>query len=347
VGCHSVSRNGRRIALVDMSADSFTTSDHAWYTSPTDVAGQAKRTAGPLSPPAVSPDGSKILIPTPFDLRLYDAVTSALIGKVAPAFVQGKLALFPEWSPDSKEIAITIGKDSSLRAEPPPPAPGEVRPTYQYKMGQDSEIAVLPYNDGNFGPARIVVPAGADFNYYPSWSPDGKWIVFSSAPVVTAGIVHGTYDNPNARLRLVSAAGGRVYELGRATQGTGKGTSWPKIAPFSQAGGQVMFVGYNATIDYGFVHQDGHLAANKGRPGPNPRVTQLWFAAIDLRRLGEGDPSWAPIWLPFQYPQTSNHIPYWTELLGCTKDSECGPRGTCITKPGGDRRECDVPPIVP
>jgi hypothetical protein len=43
--------------------------------------------------------------------------------------------------------------------------------------------------------------------------------------------------------------------------------------------------------------------------------SQLWFAAIDLRRLTEGDPSWAPIWLPFQSVDQSNHLPYWTEVV--------------------------------
>jgi len=56
---------------------------------------------------------------------------------------------------------------------------------------------------------------------------------------------------------------------------------------------------------------------------------QLWLAAVDLRRLGEGDPSWAPVWLPFQEVSQNNHLPFWTEALGCTQNAECGEGATC------------------
>jgi hypothetical protein len=172
----------------------------------------------------------------------------------------------------------------------------------------------MPYDGGKFGPARVVVAHDRDIHFYPSWSPDGKWLVFVSAPA--AGPRAQSYDNAQARLRLVAAAGGPVYELARATQGTGNTSSWPKFTPFSQLGGQLLFVTFSSKADYGFVV--------RGRTTP-----QLWLAAIDLRRLAGGDPSWAPVWLPFQEPDQNNHLPFWTEALGCTEDADCGPGATC------------------
>jgi hypothetical protein len=61
------------------------------------------------------------------------------------------------------------------------------------------------------------------------------------------------------------------------------------------------------------------------------RRAQLWFAAVDLRRLSTGDPSWAPLWLPFQEVDQSNHIPLWTEVIGCITDADCGPGSVCKT----------------
>jgi hypothetical protein len=107
-----------------------------------------------------------------------------------------------------------------------------------------------------------------------------------------------------------------VYELGRATQGAGNTVSWPKFTPFSQLGGQLLFVTYSSNADYGFVV--------RGKSTP-----QLWMAAIDLRRLAAGDPSWAPVWLPFQEPDQNNHLPFWTEALGCAGDADCGEGASC------------------
>jgi hypothetical protein len=275
VGCHSLGRKGHRIAWVGTGG---------WAAAATDAMGPSQPGSG--SWPAVNTDGTKVLAMDLPGASLYDITTPTptLVTKVDPAFLQNKFAMFPEWSPDDKEIALGIADALGFGS---------------LGLSAGSGIAILPYNDGKFGPIRVLVPGDAETtNYYPSWSPDGKWIVFSSAKGVT-------YNNPLARLRLIAASGGTIYELGNATQGVGTIASWPKFSPFSQAGGQVMFIGFSSVMSYGYLLKRQPKAGG---------AMQLWFAAIDLRRLGTGDPSWAPIWLPFQEVTQSNHIPLWSQV---------------------------------
>jgi hypothetical protein len=247
----------------------------------------------------VSPDGTRVLTSFNSALVLRDAATGKVLGTVDPSFLGAERAgYFPEFSPDGTEVVLTLSNQADAE--------------WSVRNGQ---IAILPYNGGQFGPARIVVPAGTDFHFYPSFSPDGKWIAFASAPVTTAPTGY-SYNQSQARLRLVSRDGGQVYELGRATQALGLTSTWPKFAPFIQDGGQTLFITYNSKMDYGFVLKNSALAAAQMHP-------QLWFSAIDLRKLGT-DPSYAPIWLPFQEITQNNHLGYWTEIITCAQSTGNG-----------------------
>jgi hypothetical protein len=269
--------------------------------APTDMPNQRTGATNPSTTLTLSPDGAMVLVSDgDGNLVLRDAASSAMLATVAPSLLGGKAAFFPEWSPDGRNIAITLGpRDSG------------------FSLGfnlPEAEIAVLPYNEGRFGPATVLVRRDRDIHYYPSWSPDGRWIVFCSAPAAAAA--GRTYDNPQSRLRLIAASGGPIYDLGLATQGLGTTASWPKFSPFSQLDGALLFIGFSSRIDYGFLKR-------------NVNIPQLWLAAIDLRRLGSGDPSWAPVWLPFQEVDQNNHLPFWTESLGCIKDTDCGEGAVC------------------
>src|SRR5205814_9756183 len=132
-------------------------------------------------------------------------------------------------------------------------------------------------------------PSDPMFHFDPTWSPDGQYVAFASAP--TGVTDKGSSDNANAVLRMVPSTGGphvcpgpTCYELTNATQypvadamaRQGKGSTWPKFTPFAQNSGKLMFVSFSSQIDYGVR---------------STAREQLWMAAIDLEKLGQGDPS--------------------------------------------------------
>jgi hypothetical protein len=301
-GCHSLSRNGKVIAFTEGNVASGFLA----------VADTADPTRQSVRPPAtgavhdsammaVSPDGTRVLTSFSSTLVLRDASSGQVLGSVDPTFLGPQMAgYFPEFSPDGNDIVLTLSSQ--------PDAEWSVR---------NGDLAILPYNRGQFGPAKVIVPGGTNFHFYPSFSPDGKWIVFASAPVSPSATGY-SYNQSQARLRLVSRDGGPVYELSRATQGIGHTSTWPKFAPFVQDNGRTLFVTFNSKIDYGFLLKNTTLPAAQTHP-------QLWFSAIDLGKLDTEDPSYAPMWLPFQEVTQNNHLGYWTEVITCTEQPTSGP----------------------
>lgn len=317
IGCHSVSRDGRVVAWGSL--------DLGWGIAATSGTGAARHlSAGVSSAPALNPDGTRMLMTGETGLVLVDVATGQVLTTVDTSFTQNKGVLFPEWSPDGSQIAVSVSNDGTSGM----PDPSNSKPR-GFELMLSSEIAILPFNNGQFGPMRVVVPStsGRELAYYPSWSPDGKWIVFTGAPTNRDP---QTYLNRDARLYLVAASGGRVYDLGHTRSGvsTAFTASWPKVAPFSQADGNIFFVGFSSDADYGVLLDNASHEYYLRKP-------QIWFSAIDLRQIASGDPSWAPIWLPFQETSQTNHLPQWSTAIQCLTNSDCGELSTCVQRPDG------------
>jgi hypothetical protein len=308
-GCHAVSRDGSTIAF-----EQGDTGKGVLWVAPTAAVDT------PLFPPgsmhdsgtqALSHDGTRVLVSYSGRLYLFDARTHAMLFEVNETQLGlTQHAFHPEWSPDDQSIAVTVSANGDS--------------DWAVRTGA---IGVLPYNGGKFGNVEILVPTGttpgSDFNFYPTWSPDGHLIAFSTGKV---GMPMQTppetsYNQSTARLRLVNVDTKVVVELTAATNAANRTSSWPKFAPFAQPGG-LMFLTFNAKLDYGFLLPDN--------AGGNP---QLWVAAIDgSMPLQAGvDPSHAPVWLPFQAPRQQNYATSWAETMGCgsAKAAGCGDSQVC------------------
>jgi hypothetical protein len=322
-GCHSVSRDGRMIsfAATNMPSSCFLTTAPTTAPAAPTIAPDAS-TSTPKGTPArfttLNADGSRALVTTNGHIQVYETVNGQPldIGDTDALFPAGKLVTHPEWSPSGLRVAFTLYSST---------APDD-RPT-------DGEIVTLELDPatGQASSLRhIVLMSDTDglFHFYPSWSPDEHWLVMAAAPKGTSA-----YAVPTARLRLASAdidnqtcPSATCFDLARASQGTSVSSTWPKLSPFSQVSGELLFVTFSSKIDYGFA------LVNSGANGADR--AQLWMAAIDLRTATNGaDPSLPPFWLPFQDITETNHLPFWTNVVACSQDgisyASCGAGEVC------------------
>ena len=108
---------------------------------------------------------------------------------VTPSQIGGPGGSMPEWSPDGKYIAFVRWSQPT---------------TYDFEMENAGDIAIMPYNGGAFGPSITLVPrkAGTEEHFWPSWSPDSKWLVFNT---FTCSGSCQQYNASQTRLRLIRA----------------------------------------------------------------------------------------------------------------------------------------------
>jgi hypothetical protein len=304
-GCHAVSRGGATTAYTEgMNVDGFLR-----VVSATDASKPLfpSATAHDSGMSAISPDGTLVLTSFSNRLVLRDAATGATLSEVPAASLGTRHGYHPEWSPDGRSLAITLAPDASTDV-----------------TVRAGAIGVLPYDPtatGNaaWGTVDELVPSGTEFNFYPTWSPDGHWIAFATAPVSGGATPTTSYAQPQARLRLVNRDTRTVFELANATFKPGRTSTYPKFAPVAQSGG-LMFLTFNSKLDYGFFSPTGH---------------QLWITSIDPNKIPTGDdPSTVPVWLPFQSPKERNYLGVWTERIACRAEGTgisvgCGVNEVC------------------
>ncbi len=307
-GCHAVSRDGKKVAVEFGSGQTRTGSTVVDGIMP-------KMRAFPLSPSIAwnfawfNPSADKLITNWSGTLKVRDAKSGAVLETIQPAQIGGMgMGAMPEWSPDGKWLAFVRYTRSS---------------TYDFELVDSGDIVVMPYNSGSFGQAVTVIPAkiGSEVHFWPSWSPDSKWLVFNTQ---TCSGSCQQYNAVQTRLRLVKAiddAGqavdnGTPIDLVNGTHMPNNSNNWPKFAPFLQ-NNRYSFIVYSARYKYGFAG------------GSQP---QLFMFGLDLdkARAGTGDPSYQPIWLPFQEPNTGNHSAIWTTDVVCATDGECPGEFRCV-----------------
>jgi hypothetical protein len=293
VSCHTVSRNGKRLAggYGGERLRQISIPDRALQ-----IPALASSTGPDYGFGTYNPAATRLLYSNKGALTLLNAETGAKIKSVAlPA---GAFASHPDWSPDGKYVAVAYQTNGK--------APGN-------KQVQGTSLARIPVLDGdNFGSPEVLVAStsSSDSLYFPSYSPDSHFIAF----------VRGTgdsKDNSTSKLWLVADVGGvpialtRLNERVRDKDGViGAGNSMPTWAPSSTPG--IFWLALSSVRDYGDV------LVGSARD-------QLWGAAIDPARIAEHeDPSFAAFWLPFQQLDEGNHRAFWsidTETV-CPSDIE-------------------------
>jgi hypothetical protein len=297
VGCHVLSRDGKRIAVgMDIPSPSpYKVLDVAtkkpFYGLGSMFGG------GGANFFSFSPDGTQILTSNAVTIELHDATTGAAIA--APLVATGAM---PDWSPDGKTIVYS-------KPQQPPPCFGQICGA----PGVDqASLETMKFDGKAWAPGPSLVPFAGQNDYYASFAPDGQWVLFNRA----AG---NSYDAKDATVWFVPSAGGTPVALATASTG---GDSWPKWAPDVQAyrGKSLLWLTFSSRRAYGLRKAQGDPA-------------QIWMTAFDPTRAGEGkDPSYPAFWLPFQDLASGNHIAQWVTKVvrkPCLQQGDCEATELC------------------
>ena len=167
---------------------------------------------------------SQLFFPIKGILVVYDRETkkfTALPGADDPQYVQTNAA----WSPDGKEIVFARAKayhaehleqqNSVLVDTKDVPEFTVEKKPFRYDLYR------IPFNDGNGGTPEPLRGASNDgmSNYFPKYSPDGKWIVFCKAKSYML-------LQPDSELYIIPAAGGVARRLRYNTARMNSWHSW-------------------------------------------------------------------------------------------------------------------------
>lgn len=267
VGCHAISRDGARMAMtLDGASGRGAVVDFAEGRSmPMGSATQRWSSA------TFTPDGDKLLAVEAGQLKLFDVVKGTLLRSYETAHVTGN----PEISPDGMHL-VTVEAPSGA--------------DWQFA---DAQVVVRSFSTdmGAIGEAHVVLPMTDGMqSYYPSWSPDGRWLAVTRAQ-------GGSYANQSAEVFVVSADG---------TQGPyrisgGEGGSWARWMPFETSldGEKMYFLSFTSTRAFGRQLEAGH--------------EQLWIAPFFPGHTGESTaPVTGPAFrAPWQSLTADNHNAQW------------------------------------
>ncbi len=313
VACHTLSRDGKRMAvgyggekLREVSVpelERLVPTDEQLG----DTGAEPEPMPMPGMPPAgegggmasawttFSPDGELLLVAANGILTLIDSDTGEPVGAndgIVP-LPEGAIATHPDWSALGDRVAISLGTKGGS------------------KEIEGGAIALLPYNDGDWGTPEILVPnaGGEDNNFFPVWSPDSRYIAFVNS-------VGKSKDATSAVLRLVEVDDGSVTELVRLNERvnnvdgvTGIGNSMPTWAPSTKQG--TFWLAFSSLRAYATV-----------RP-QDEKEDQIWIAAIETDK---DDPSYSAFWAPFQSIEDGNHRAFWTHT---DADKQCLCQDVC------------------
>lgn len=167
---------------------------------------------------------SQLFFPVRGILAVYDRAAKtfrALPGADNPGLVQSNAA----WSPDGKTVIFTRAPAYEMKIEGKNVLLTQQEATDFLSGGRKFryDLYRVPFNGGKGGVAESIEGASGNgmSNYFPRYTPDGKWLVFCQADSFSL-------LQPDSRLYIVPAQGGKARLM---NCNTGNMNSWHTISP--------------------------------------------------------------------------------------------------------------------
>jgi WD40-like Beta Propeller Repeat len=287
VACHALSRDGKKMAITYDGGDGAgTTIDVATSARSPDIA--------PWNFATYNPDGSQLVTVSRGQITVRDAATGAALA-VMPS---SNCVSHPDVSADGTRLVYIS------RPEVPDVTGTCPVADWSFNGGKVYTRSFDPVTHA-FGAEQPLVTQGVN-NFYPSWSPDGQWILFNRAD---SG---GSYNNANANMFVIKSDGsGPEIPLTTANQALALTNSWGRWAPFQQTVGAMNDTMFWITVSS--KRDFGVRLVGAQRP-------QIWMTPFFLGKANAAvDPTVAAFRLPFQNIESNNHIAQWTERVVTTQ----------------------------
>jgi WD40-like Beta Propeller Repeat len=317
VGCHALSRDGAKIVAEAGGQD-----DGRLLLL--DIAKSAPMVPFGSTPKSIfeswEPNGGRYVGvyadsgATDFNLMLFNGASGVFLGDIAGTGTSTNPADHPDWSLDGKSIAyVKVG----------------TRGTCQRMWSGAIEVVTSPDGMMWSAPTELVPSTPGKNHYYPSFSPDGSFLVYDESTCPsgqnTDKLCNADTDATATLKAIRPQAGAMPVDLAKCNAGgimdgnkTALTNSFPRWSPFvfqrsaDAATSRLEWLTFSSTRSFGL--RPPPPSANPG--DETPVGTLIWMAAVDPDKIANGeDGCYTAFALPFQDLTTSNHIAQWTQQV--------------------------------
>jgi hypothetical protein len=301
VGCHAISPDGRRLvaSLNGIGDGALVYVKDIARPKPLTVGGSRSQ---PIQFASFNPAGDRFVAiygdngpPDSNKLFFHDGNTGGRL--YAETVTLPFEPDHPNWSLDGNMIAVShVGQHNASQ-----------RP---FNCGID---LIRKGTSASWGDPETIVPiVPGKSRYNPNFSPDSKYLLYTESVCpdgdITSEECDGDADHSAKTWAVLASAGATPVRLAMAGSpgpedkgATDLSDTFPRFSPIAEPQGE-------GTIHWVTISSRRRVGLRD--PGDKQ---YLWMFAVDASKVTAGeDPSYAAFYLPFQSPDTSNHIAQWT-----------------------------------